>query len=217
MGSILDSAEEIRQDQGNTPGQAHGSEAELEKDKAQGLRFIGKDINIRYYFPCLYPEDFNKFHTNIKVFSYRVVKMAGEQIERTYNIPLRRDWLHVPRYKRAKKAVRAAREFIAQHMKVEEKDIRIGKFMNQEIWQHGIKNPPHHIKIIAKKDKDGKVSAEIVGAPVEEKKEEKKAKPAKEEAKAEEKPESKDADVLSEEKKAPEKPEAPKPKKEKKE
>lgn len=200
MGSILDSAEEIRQDQGNTPGQAHGSEAELEKDKAQGLRF-------------------------------RVVKMAEEQIERTYNIPLRRDWLHVPRYKRAKKAVRAAREFIAQHMKVEEKDIRIGKFMNQEIWQHGIKNPPHHIKIIAKKDKDGKVSAEIVGAPVEEKKEEKKAKPAKEEAKAEEKtapqkkaeapeekatPEAKEAEIISEQKKAPEKPETAK-KKEKKE
>ena len=61
MGSILDSAKEIRQDKSDTPGQAHGSEAELEKDKAQGLIFIGKDINIRYYFPCLYPEDFNKF------------------------------------------------------------------------------------------------------------------------------------------------------------
>jgi len=149
--------------------------------------------------------------------------MAEEQIERTYNIPLRRDWLHVPRYKRAKKAVRAAREFIAQHMKVEEKDIRIGKFMNEDIWRHGIKNPPHHIKIIAKKDKEGRVSAEIVGAPVEEKKEEKKAKPAKAEAKEEEKPESKDAqeaEVVSEEKgekKAPEKQEAAKPKKEKKE
>lgn len=138
--------------------------------------------------------------------------MAEEKIERTYNIPLRRDWLHVPKYKRAKKAVRAIREFLSQHMKVPEKEIKIGKAMNEYVWDHGIKNPPHHIKVIVIKDKDGKVSAELVGVAVE-KKDAKKAKPAKAEEKTEEKkPEVKEAEIVSEEK-----PKPVKPKKEKKE
>jgi len=96
--------------------------------------------------------------------------------ERTYNIPLRREWLKVPRYKRTKKAVSALREFIVRHMKVDAEKVKIGKSINNELWKHGIKNPPHHIKVIITKDDEGKVTAEVAGAKKEEKAEKKEAK-----------------------------------------
>jgi large subunit ribosomal protein L31e len=93
-------------------------------------------------------------------------------LERTYNVPLRRRWMHVPKYKRAKKAVTTLKVFLEKHMKSD--NIKLGKYLNDHIWKHGIKNPPHHVKIIAKKDDKGLVTAELEGAPVEEKKETKK-------------------------------------------
>jgi len=106
-------------------------------------------------------------------------------LERTYNIPLRIEWLKVAKYRRAKKAVKAVREFLFKHMKAEE--VKLGKYLNLELWKHGIKNPPHHIKVNATKDDKGLVKAEIVGAPVEKEpeKKEKKPKEEKEEAKKE--------------------------------
>ncbi|MEA3429989.1 MAG: 50S ribosomal protein L31e [Nanoarchaeota archaeon] len=88
-------------------------------------------------------------------------------IERTYNVPLRSEWLKAPRYRRAKKAGRALKEFLAKHMKTDIKNIKVGKYANLKIWERGIKNPPHHIKINVTKDDEGIVKAEIVGAPVE--------------------------------------------------
>ena len=123
-------------------------------------------------------------------------------LERTYNIPLRRQFLKVPRHKRAKKAAKAVREFLIKHMKSDK--VKLGKFLNEELWKHGIKNPPHHIKVDAKKDSEGLVKAELFGAPVEEKKEGKKEvkkedKP-KEEPKVEEKKEDKPVEAKKEEK-----------------
>ena len=86
-------------------------------------------------------------------------------LERTYNVPLRKAFLKVPRQKRSKKAITALREFLVKHMK--SNDVRIGRHANMKVWQNGIRNPPHHIEIVAKKDETGKVTAEIVGAPVE--------------------------------------------------
>ncbi len=73
-------------------------------------------------------------------------------MERMYNVPLRKEFLKVPKYKRAKKAVTALREFLIRHMKSE--NIIIGKDVNEYIWDKGIENPPHHVKIIAKKEDD---------------------------------------------------------------
>ncbi len=96
--------------------------------------------------------------------------MADEKpIERTYNVPLRKEFLKVPKHKRAKKAVAALKQFVVKHMKSE--NIKIGYYVNQEIWKRGIKSPPHHVKINVTKDKEGLVNVELVGAPVEEKKE----------------------------------------------
>ena len=113
-------------------------------------------------------------------------KEAKIVLERTYNVPLRREWLKSPRYKRSAKAIKGLKAFLIKHMKpgVDEKgkiQIKLGKYLNQEIWKHGIKNPPHHIKVETKKDEKGLVTAELVGAPVEKKKEEKPKKEVKRE------------------------------------
>ena len=83
-------------------------------------------------------------------------------LERTYTIPLRREYLKVANWRRTEKAVTAVKEFLTRHMK--SKDVKIEKSVNDELWKHGIKNPPHHIKIIAKKDEKGQVRAELFGA-----------------------------------------------------
>ena len=108
--------------------------------------------------------------------------------ERTLTINLRKEIMKVPDYKRAKKAVTAIREFLQRHMKAEAKDVKIGKYLNLKIWEHGIKKPAHKITVIAKKDDKGIVTAELPNIPVKkqnerrlkakEKQDKKEAKPA---------------------------------------
>ena len=85
--------------------------------------------------------------------------------ERSYMIPLMKEWNKVPRYKRAKKSIRAIREFVAKHMKVYDRDlnkIKIDRFLNEEVWFRGIKHPPKKIKVKAVKDSSGIVRVELV-------------------------------------------------------
>ena len=88
-------------------------------------------------------------------------------LEREYNIPLRREWLKAPKHKRANKAGRALKEFLARHMRADKKDIKVGKWLNQAIWEHGMKMPPHHIKVKVIKDDEGIVRAELAILPKE--------------------------------------------------
>lgn len=104
-------------------------------------------------------------------------------LERVYNVPLRKKYQKAPRWKRTKRAVTALKEFVFQHMKA--KEVKIGKYVNLELWKHGIRNPPHHIKVNCKKDEEGIVNVELVGAPEEKPKEEPKKKPKKEEEEVE--------------------------------
>lgn len=106
-------------------------------------------------------------------------KSKDNDLERIYNIPLRREFLKVPKYKRSKKAVKAVREFLTKHMKSDE--VIIDNSINMAIWHNGGENPPHHIKVVAKKDSEGKVRAELFGAKTKESKKEEK--PKKEETK----------------------------------
>ena len=115
-------------------------------------------------------------------------------LERIYTIPIRRETLKVPPFKKANKAVKTVREFISKHMKSD--DVAIGKYLNLKIWIHGAKNPPHKVKVNAVKDDKGKVFVELVGAPKkskieEKKKEEKKEEKVVKEAEFTEKPEEK--------------------------
>ena len=93
--------------------------------------------------------------------------MANE-LKRTYNIPLRKEFMKVPRHKRSKKAVKALKQFVQRHMKIDSMDnIKVGKFLNEHIWKHGIKNPPHHVKVDIIKDiKNNKAIVELFGKEI---------------------------------------------------
>lgn len=121
-------------------------------------------------------------------------------IEREYIIPLRNKWKNVPRYKRANKAIKAIKEFIARHMKIYDRDlkkIKIDKFLNEVIWLRGIKKPPKKIKVKATKESDKEIiKVELSEIPeklkfkkLREEKRERKAETPKKKAKEEEKPE----------------------------
>jgi|TARA_B100001971_G_C18191574_1_gene538951 large subunit ribosomal protein L31e len=126
-------------------------------------------------------------------------------LERVYNVPLRKEFQKAPKWKRTPRAVSALRAFVVKHMKSD--NVHVGKYLNLELWKHGIKNPPHHVKVDCKKDSEGKVAVEIVGAPVEkpkkkeEKKEAKKPEVKAEESKLEKKTEAAKEDKLDESKK----------------
>ncbi|MFH1291228.1 MAG: 50S ribosomal protein L31e [archaeon] len=92
---------------------------------------------------------------------------AKVELEREYVVPLRKGSLNVPRYRRASKAVKILKEFLAKHMKVENRDLRkvkIDIYLNNELWFKGIKKPMGKIKIKAVK-KDGIVYAELAEVP----------------------------------------------------
>ncbi len=108
-------------------------------------------------------------------------KESAQVLERTYNIPLRKEYMKVPRWKRTKKAVSAVRMFLSKHMKSE--NVKLGKNLNEKLWKHGIKNPPHHVKVLVKKDEKGVVNAELFEAQTAKPKVEKKAPAKKEEPK----------------------------------
>ena len=142
-------------------------------------------------------------------------------MKRTYTIPLRKEWLNVANYKRAKRAAKAVRLFLKRHMKG---DVKIGRRLNMLLWQRGAKHPPHHVKVDATKDEKNIVKAEITGFAYEEQKvpeqekgklqetlqlltgkkgdEKKEEKPA-EEVKPEQKPAKLKEEIIGEDKKAP--------------
>ncbi len=113
-------------------------------------------------------------------------------LERTYNVPLRKEYQKAPRWMRTKKAVVGLRKFLSKHMKSEK--VLLSTPLNNLLWKHGIKNPPHHIKVTATKNKDGVVHAELFG----EKKEPAKAKKAGKEEKKEEVKETASAESSTE-------------------
>jgi large subunit ribosomal protein L31e len=95
-------------------------------------------------------------------------KQEAKLIERVYNVPLRKEYMKVARWKRTKKAVKALREFLIKHMKSE--NVSISRELNDKVWHHGIKNPPHHVKVTVTKDSEGKVKAQLFGVIIKEKK-----------------------------------------------
>jgi len=89
-------------------------------------------------------------------------------IEREYIVPLRREWLKVAEFKRANKAVKALKQFLVQHMKVYDRDlrkIRVDILLNNEIRFRGMRKPPASIKVKAIKYEDGFVDAKLVDIP----------------------------------------------------
>ena len=96
--------------------------------------------------------------------------MAEEKtkiLEREYTIPLRNAFLKVPAYRRAGRAAKTIKIFIAKHMKVPERDVdkvKMDMYLNNEIWFRGQANPPSRIKVKATKEGDI-VRVELVDTP----------------------------------------------------
>lgn len=93
-------------------------------------------------------------------------KQKNESNSREYIIPLRVKWRKVPRYKRANKAIKSIKEFLARHMKIYDRDlnkIKLDKYLNEFVWFKGIRKPPAKIKIKALRDKT-KDGTEIIYA-----------------------------------------------------
>lgn len=65
--------------------------------------------------------------------------------EKTFTIPLRKEFSKKPIYRRAKKAVTAVKEYAMQHLKV--KIVKIGPQLNTKIWERGRRHPPAKIKV----------------------------------------------------------------------
>ena len=103
-----------------------------------------------------------------------MAKTEIKTIERTYTIPLRKEFNKTPRWKKTKKAVSAVKQFLMKHMKSE--DIKLGRALNENLWKHGIRNPPHKIKVSVTRDDKGTVRAELFGVKAEETKKETKKK-----------------------------------------
>ena len=89
------------------------------------------------------------------------------ELKRTYIIPLRKEWMNVPTYQRAKRAAKAVRAYLTRHMKG---DVKLGRHLNMLIWERGIKHPPHHVKVDAIRDDKNVIKAELSGFVYEEKK-----------------------------------------------
>lgn len=98
-----------------------------------------------------------------------MAETKSDRIEREYIIPLREKVRSVPRYKKTNKAIRTIKEFLVRHMKIRDKDlkkVKIDKYLNQAIWQRGIKHPPNKIKVKAIKESGSdEVRAELVNFP----------------------------------------------------
>lgn len=137
------------------------------------------------------------------------------KLERTYNIPLRREVHKSPKYKRAKKAVSVIKIFLERHMK--SADIKIGEQLNKILWERGIKNPPHHVKVTAIREEDGLVKVELFGKEYEVKKKQVKVEKTKMQEALEKAGIKKDKSEAKEEKKEEKPKEEVKPKEEKKE
>ena len=90
------------------------------------------------------------------------------EYETEYVVPLRQGWLKVPVYKRANKAVKTLKEFIARHMKVYDRDLRKIKVdvdLNNELRFRGMTKPPAKIKVKASRFDNNTVIVSLVDLP----------------------------------------------------
>ena len=64
---------------------------------------------------------------------------------RVYIVPLRKGFLLTPRWRRSKKAMKVLKEFMLKHTKADR--VIVSRWVNEEIWKHGGKNPPGKLKV----------------------------------------------------------------------
>ena len=117
--------------------------------------------------------------------------------EKIVTIPLRRELLKVPRYKRVGKAVKSVRKYMERRVKSGE--IILGQALNLKLHERGRQNPPTSIKVKMYKFKE-KTVVDLVDAPLL-KEEDKKEKKGKEVSQKKEEIHAKKEETIEEEKK----------------
>ena len=106
-------------------------------------------------------------------------KPAAE--EKLFTIPLRKQWLKVPKNKRAKRSISTIRAYLSRHMKIPETEVRISTKLNDSVWIRGAGKPPGRTKIKASFDAEaGMVFASLPDEvfPIKDKKGKSKEKPS---------------------------------------
>ncbi|PSQ43382.1 50S ribosomal protein L31e [Halobacteriales archaeon SW_7_68_16] len=73
---------------------------------------------------------------------------AGEFEERVVTVPLR-DATAEAKHERADKAMSLIRAHLAQHLSVEESQVRLDPSINEAVWATGRKNPPSKLRVRA--------------------------------------------------------------------
>ena len=81
---------------------------------------------------------------------------------RTYTVPLRKEYLKTPKWRRAEKAVSTLRSFVGRHSKIEEN--KMGRWINESIWKRSAKNPPSRVRVDVKRVADS-VTVELSELP----------------------------------------------------
>ncbi len=94
-----------------------------------------------------------------------------EALEREYTIPLGIAWGSPPK-KRAPRAIREIKRFIARHMKVPLENVKLSTKLNEYIWKDGIRLNVRKVRVRAIKEEET-VKVGLLGEELaEEKKEE---------------------------------------------
>ena len=99
-------------------------------------------------------------------------------------VPLRKIKKKVPRWKRAPRAARFLKEFVAKQAKAEK--VVLGPEVNERIWERGIEKPPSRIRVRVKvEEEEGARIAHVHLPPEEMPKKPREKKKAKKEEKVE--------------------------------
>ncbi len=142
--------------------------------------------------------------------------VVAEGTERVYIVPLRKMVLKQRRSQKTNRAVKTIQQFLERHMKAE--TVKISPKLNDALWTRGVHKPPSRIRLKAKKDDKGIVTARLPDEKEVVKKKEKRGRleALKEAALSKQSPEAKKAiEVRTKKEKPAEKPkEAPAEKKE---
>ena len=83
---------------------------------------------------------------------------SGEEV--IFVVPIKKIKKRVPRWKRAPRAARFVREWIARHAKADE--VIIGTDVNEKIWERGAEKPPNKLRVkVVVEEEEGKRIAKV--------------------------------------------------------
>ncbi len=81
-------------------------------------------------------------------------------------VPLRKIKKKVPRWKRAPRAAKFLKEFVAKQAKAEK--VIVGPEVNEKIWERGIEKPPSRIRVRVRVEEEDGARVAYVNLPPEE-------------------------------------------------